>query len=112
MLLIAFSFNSLKNGTLSSFLCTTEIKSSGAIFNCIRKGGKWGAVGKTGCGCFNKTSDANKSCSANKDCEGECLAPENAKEGEDVIGKCSRYGPTFGCHSVVKEGKAVTICLD
>lgn len=112
LILFVLVLNSLKNGTLSSLLCATEIKSSGAIYSCVSKGGKWGSSGKAGCRCFEKTKDANKSCTANKDCEGECLAPENSKEGENILGKCSEYSPTFGCHSVVKDGKVMTICLD
>lgn len=100
---------------LNSFFslpCAANIKSSGAIFNCISQGGKWKSGGKSGCGCFNQTNDAGKLCLSNKDCQGECLAPENAKDGESVTGKCSKYGWTAGCHPIIEGGKAVTICVD
>lgn len=81
---------------------------------CINKGGEWKVAGLALTGrCFIKMKDADKLCSAKKDCEGTCLAPENAKPGEQVIGKCSEYNLTLGCHSAVEGGKVMpALCAD
>ncbi len=103
----------LNTFSISSFFCAKKPEPLEAIYNCISKGGKWGSFGMSReCRCNNKTKDANRPCSTWGDCEGLCLAPENAKEGGEVVGKCSKYDLMPGCRSIVEDGKAVGICLD
>ncbi len=119
--IVIFITTAINGGTFDALICaidpgfsyTSKNQTLGDIYNCISKGGKWGIAGMSGCRCFNKAKDVNKPCSSwEKDCEGLCLAPKNAKEGEKVVGKCSKYDLMFGCHSLVEDGKAVSICSD
>lgn len=57
--------------------------------------------------------DVGKDCLSYKDCKGTCLAPENAKSGEQAVGQCSEYNLTLGCHSAVEGGKVMSaLCAD
>jgi len=81
---------------------------------CISKGGEWKLAGLAlDERCFIKMKDANKDCSNSDDCEGTCLAPEKCRLGDKVVGKCSEYDLTLGCHSRVEGGKAMPVlCID
>lgn len=81
---------------------------------CLSKGGEWKAAGLAlSEKCFLKMQDANKDCSSSDECEGTCLALEGAEPGDKVVGKCSEYDSTFGCHSKVEDGKATPVlCID
>lgn len=81
---------------------------------CFSKGGEWKIAGLDLTGrCFIKMKDAGKECLSSKNCGGTCLAPEDAKPGEKVTGKCSEYNITLGCNSSVYNGKVEpALCAD
>ncbi len=72
---------------------------------CAERGGRFGQGGLTGTFvCYEKTRDANKSCSASSDCEGECLARSRT---------CSPVTPMFGCNDVLTNaGRLTTVCTN
>jgi len=81
---------------------------------CVNRGVQWKIAGLALSGrCFMKMKDVGKECLSYKDCGGTCLAPENAKPGEQAVGKCSEYNLTLGCHSAVEGGKVMpALCAD
>jgi hypothetical protein len=63
--------------------------------------------------CVYPSRDAGKVCRGNEDCEGRCDAPEDAVEGQSVVGICSARVHVAGCGNVVVDGKATgRICAD
>lgn len=72
---------------------------------CVRKGGSWQTVGKSGSmSCVKFTRDSGKLCSKGSQCEGYCLARS---------GTCAPVTPMFGCNDILQDnGGRVTLCID
>jgi hypothetical protein len=72
---------------------------------CVKKGGVWQAVGKSGSmTCVKFTKDSGKVCSKASQCEGYCLARS---------GTCAPVTPMFGCNDILQDnGGRVTLCID
>lgn len=82
----------------------TEFKATEQkIQMCLNSGGKW-EQGQYGGYCNQKASDAGKSCTDSNQCEGSCLAPEDAIEGKHTIGICSEYKSKSDYSDIVLEG--------
>jgi hypothetical protein len=76
---------------------------------CLAKGGvwqKWGLIGAEYCQIPAK--DAGKSCTDQFQCTYGCIS-----ETGTVPGKCAMYKNTFGCFSLVNNGKVEqSLCVD
>jgi hypothetical protein len=59
-----------------------------------------------------QTADAGKACSDSAQCEGLCLAPEGSRDGGAVGGTCAADTDKFGCQQRLRDGVAVTMCVD
>jgi hypothetical protein len=62
--------------------------------------------------CVRRSTDSGKACTAREDCQGQCLAPANAENGQPVAGRCSPLLWNAGCFKSVREGLAAKICVD
>lgn len=63
--------------------------------------------------CVTPYADAGKACRGDADCEGKCLATDDAMADEDVGGACQRDDSPFGCYAEVEDGKITeAICVD
>lgn len=62
--------------------------------------------------CVRRSTDSGKACRAREDCEGQCLAPENAANGQRVVGRCSSLRWNAGCFKAMRDGVAAEICVD
>ena len=96
--------------------CRTDLGES-ACLGASGEWGQWGMAPVKSCRC--PTADAGCACSRAGDCEGACLAPIGAGEGDRgtceglTQGTCSSVRPVFGCHCFFNEdGKASGICID
>ena len=81
--------------------------------SCEAHGGRWARIFSKE-ECDYPTTDAGRVCHDSVECQGICLAPENAPAGADVEGKCSSSTMKgSGCFSSVNHGKASgVICYD
>jgi hypothetical protein len=81
--------------------------------DCQRVGGQWTQLGRApGKQCLRQTTDAGKACTDSEQCEGQCLAPEGSVDGTPVGGSCSVDTNPFGCQQRLRDGVALTICVD
>jgi len=63
--------------------------------------------------CVRPFADAGKACRSKSDCEGKCLATDDATPDQDVIGACQAEDSPFGCYAEVEDGKIQNaICVD
>jgi hypothetical protein len=62
--------------------------------------------------CVRRSTDPGKACTAREDCQGQCLAPANAQNGQRVTGSCSPLLWNAGCFKAVRGGLAAEICVD
>lgn len=63
--------------------------------------------------CVKPFADAGKACRSKSDCEGKCLATDDAMPDADVTGACQADDSPFGCYAEVEGGKIQTaICVD
>ncbi len=80
---------------------------------CLARGGSWTQLGRAPVKqCLLRTRDAGKTCSGREQCEGLCLAPDGAVDGDRVEGTCSVDTNRFGCRSLVRDGVVTTLCVD
>lgn len=82
---------------------------------CLAVGGNWIHLGLPGTPkrCDLKAKDGGKSCTDSSQCQGECMAPSGASEGQKMNGACSDYILNFGCARRVENGKVgIEICAD
>lgn len=82
---------------------------------CEAAGGTWARFGLLATELCNlPTSDAGQPCTDNSDCQSVCVAPEGAKPGDRVTGKCYARSITLGtCLSYVVDGVAqAVLCED
>lgn len=72
---------------------------------CERGGGIWGRGGAGGgFVCFQRTRDANQSCTRESDCQSFCLARSRT---------CAPLVPFLGCHDVLTDnGTRAMVCVD
>lgn len=91
-----------------------SIKNINSKTDCETSGGNWSTGGFDLSGrCFIRTKDAGKACTDKSDCEGGCLAPNGSKEGDNVIGQCSKSNWVIGCNATVEKGRVTpTLCID
>lgn len=83
--------------------------------SCKAKGGQHiGCETKTGDACSMPTKDGGKPCFDSSECEQECVAPPNCKNGEtDVQGTCAeRTHLTCGGVRSVKNSKCEAIMIN
>ncbi len=75
---------------------------------CLAKGGSWQKWGLAQLEyCQIPSQDAGKSCTDNSQCTYKCISTS------EVSGKCATYKNTYGCFSIVENGKAQqTLCAD
>ena len=80
---------------------------------CRGKGGECAPAGRV-CpsACVRRSTDSGKACKAREDCEGQCLAPATAENGQRVAGRCSPLLWNAGCFTSVRDGVAAKICVD
>lgn len=63
--------------------------------------------------CVRPYVDAGKPCRDKSDCEGKCLATDDAMPGDEVVGACQANDSPFGCYAEVVDGKIEgAICVD
>lgn len=80
---------------------------------CQAQGGTWGPMGRAQVAqCLMPTSDAGRACTDSAQCQGQCLATEGSRDGQQVHGTCSVDTNRFGCQQRVRDGVAWTICVD
>jgi hypothetical protein len=72
---------------------------------CTAAGGQFGKGGASDVYiCYQRTKDANQSCSAGTDCQGLCLARSQS---------CAPVTPLLGCQDILTDsGTRATLCLD
>ena len=76
---------------------------------CVARSGNWGFHGATevpGPFCALPTTDAGKSCTDFSDCQGHCLAADQALPGKRAIGTCAPSYYPGACFNMVEDGKA------
>ena len=76
---------------------------------CFARSGTWGFHGATevpGPFCALPTTDAGEPCTDYSQCQGHCLAPENAIRGRRTGGVCAPFDFPGGCFNMVEQGKA------
>lgn len=61
--------------------------------------------------CMLETRDEEWRCNNNSDCEGWCLAEEDAELGSKGYGKCSDSFKVTGCIKFIDEGLVNSICM-
>jgi hypothetical protein len=80
---------------------------------CLQRGGQWRQLGRLQVKqCLLPTADAGKPCTDGGQCEGLCLAPEGTIDGSAVGGSCSVDTNRFGCRQILRDGSAITMCVD
>lgn len=63
--------------------------------------------------CVKPYADAGKACRGHADCEGKCLATDDAAPDAETIGACQANDSPFGCYAEIEDGKlAAAICVD
>ncbi|OFX04334.1 MAG: hypothetical protein A3E78_14560 [Alphaproteobacteria bacterium RIFCSPHIGHO2_12_FULL_63_12] len=63
--------------------------------------------------CVKPFADAGKACRSKSDCEGKCLATDDAAPDAEVTGACQADDSPFGCYAEVEGGKVqAAICVD
>ncbi len=63
--------------------------------------------------CVKSYADAGKTCRSKSDCEGKCLATDDAMPDEETVGACQADDSPFGCYAEVEDGKITNaICVD
>ena len=63
--------------------------------------------------CVKPYADAGKACRSKSDCEGKCLATDDAAPDADITGACQADDSPFGCNAEVEDGKITeAICID
>lgn len=63
--------------------------------------------------CVKPYADAGKACRSGADCEGKCLATDDAMPDDEVVGACQADDSPFGCYAEVEDGKITdVICVD
>ena len=76
---------------------------------CLGRSGTWGLHGTTESTepfCALPTTDAGQPCTDYLQCQGHCLAPNEAPEGRKVIGTCAASYFPGSCFNLVQAGKA------
>jgi hypothetical protein len=81
------------------------VEKSKEQITCEKRGGTWGAAGKSGGKtCIKQTRDGGKECSKQSNCESVCLARSRT---------CAPVKPLFGCNEILQDdGRRVTLCID
>ncbi|HUX89805.1 MAG TPA: hypothetical protein VMV48_03850 [Gallionellaceae bacterium] len=83
---------------------------------CVASGGSWTELGLSYPGkpkvCDVKSTDFGKSCTSSIQCEGVCVAPDDAIIGTTLSGACSRYLIEYGCFKQVENSKVESLCVD
>ncbi len=63
--------------------------------------------------CVKPFADAGKACRSKSDCEGKCLATDDAMPDAEIVGACQAEDSPFGCYAEVENGKITNaICVD
>ena len=63
--------------------------------------------------CVKPFADAGKACRSKSDCEGKCLATDDAAPDAEVVGVCQADDSPFGCYAEIEDGKIQpAICVD
>ena len=76
--------------------------------DCLKQGGTWGPQGKAQQNlCDLPTTDAGQVCTDTSECEGTCFAVQSGSGGT-----CSPRRVNFGCHTVMKDGAPMGLCVD
>jgi len=75
---------------------------------CVEMGGQYNDEQNY---CMLETRDKEWRCNSNSDCEGWCLAEEDAELGSRAYGKCSEAFSAQGCVKFIDEGMVNSICM-
>jgi hypothetical protein len=63
--------------------------------------------------CVKPYADAGKACRSKSDCEGKCLAADDAAPDKETTGVCQADDSPFGCYAEVEDGRITNaICVD
>lgn len=81
---------------------------------CASSGGEVRQEGMLGMyRCVKPFADAGKACRSRSDCDGKCLATDDAMPDAEVVGVCQAVDSPFGCYAEVEGGKIQpAICVD
>jgi hypothetical protein len=81
---------------------------------CAKAGGEVRQEGMLGMyRCVKPYADAGKTCRSKSDCEGKCLAVDDALPDQQTTGVCQADDGPFGCYAEVEDGKiSNAICVD
>jgi len=103
---------SVGNIDLVDALSSDEISQLDA---CKAKGGHLKRVGKLqALRCIVTYSDAGKACTDGAQCLGQrCVGDfEDTAAPTPATGTCTATNDPFGCQTIIRDGKAATICVD
>lgn len=81
---------------------------------CAAARGECGTAG-LGCSdvCIYKATDVGKACRDGRDCQGDCMAKEDAPRDQPTSGRCSALQIVAGCKNRVRDGLATgLLCVD
>lgn len=85
---------------------------------CLQQGGRIEGVGMMGTpACVIPYADAGKACSNKSDCQGICMRDDVGgpvpNPGDQMTGTCAPTNQTFGCFTIIDEGKVKSsLCQD
>jgi putative hemolysin len=83
--------------------------------SCTAAGGTVERRGRIGAElCVRPFADASKQCTDSAQCQGKCVGTaEQVSSTAPVTGQCQADDRMFGCHSEIRQGKAVNaVCID
>jgi len=81
---------------------------------CAEAGGEVRQEGMLGMyRCVKPYADAGKPCRSKSDCEGKCLATDDAAPDREATGVCQSDDSPFGCYAEIEDGRITNaICVD
>lgn len=91
------------------------VSTGSAEASCKAKGGHLERVGKLqALRCITTYADAGKACTDGSQCLGQRCMGEAKDEGvaTPVAGHCVATNDPFGCQTLIRAGKAATLCVD
>ena len=101
--------------TQSSALAPRNAGEQAEAAACPGKAGHLARVGKAqALRCIVTYADAGKACTDGAQCLGQRCVGAEADEASPapVAGRCVAANDPFGCQTLVRDGKAATICVD
>lgn len=83
--------------------------------SCEARSGAWRPIGLSPePRCNLPTSDSGKECSNSNECEGYCVieTPMENLTKIKTMGQCTEWRIVVGCMTLIKNGRAIHVCID